>query len=81
MRVADKAQAAIYAEGLAGAAAYLEATAADYEQMAAARDKHAQDKGRMLPGVRLSYITGAQALREKAQLLRGQAGHIRNLKH
>lgn len=59
-----------FKNGLKAAAALLVATAEDYEEMA----------GRLRSQNNRSSRTGADLLEQKAQLLRGQAQHILNLK-
>lgn len=68
--------------GLEAAAGFLEATATDYRQMA---DRVRREIDEFNRGHNIGALGGAKyaeerTLREKAMLLEGQAGHIRNLK-
>lgn len=65
------------AQALEAAAKLLEATAADYDEMAMREAKHIKSQ---FPSLRAQQIHAEAVLRDKAQLLRGQAGHIRKLR-
>lgn len=70
----SRGAARVHNQALERAAALLCETAQDYEQMAAQNDEERR------PIYKPAAITRAATLREKAQLLRGQAAHIREMK-
>lgn len=70
-------KAAVHNQSLEKAATFLEATAADYEQMA--KQQESDHNGHRSFGSP-TPCHQARENREKARLLRGQAGHIREMK-
>lgn len=64
--------------GLEAAARFLEATAANFDEMAQ-RNFDNMVFSRLLPGERDTLKREAYVMEEKARLLRGQAGLIREL--
>jgi hypothetical protein len=73
--LSDEDFKAMEREALEKAAKFLEGTAADYDQMATNLEKQTAPFG----GARAILKHGATTMKEKAALLRGQAGHIRKL--
>lgn len=67
-----------YNQGLEDAAALLEHTAQDYDQMSAKQREFAARCNNYL--TRTPHAARAAMYADEAQLLRGQAGHIRKLR-